>query len=165
VGDDLEIRAGDDERNATIDRLAGHFRAGRLTADELEERTTAAQNARTRGDLARLEADLPAPTATREPAARTGEEDERGGGFREHFGTYAVVITFLWILWALTGAGYPWPIWPMLGWGLGIALHWVGGRDGERERRLPGPPGLPRLPGLPPLPHERRDDRRDERRD
>jgi hypothetical protein len=156
VADDLEIRASDDERHATIDRLAEHFRAGRITADELEERTSAAQQARTRGDLTRLEADLPSPAGAEPPARAQADDDHDEGSFREHFGTYAVVITFLWILWAITGAGYPWPIWPMLGWGVGIALHWVGGRRGGR-RRLPTPPAPP---GLPPLPHERRDEPR-----
>jgi hypothetical protein len=25
----------------------------------------------------------------------------------------------------VTGAGYFWPIWPLLGWGAVLALHWV----------------------------------------
>ena len=52
-------RVGDAEREATLDRLAAHFAAGRLTEAELDERSTLAAEARTRGDLAALEADLP----------------------------------------------------------------------------------------------------------
>jgi len=33
------------------------------------------------------------------------------------------VIALLWLIWLVTGAGYPWPIWPMLGWGVGVAGH------------------------------------------
>jgi hypothetical protein len=159
VADDLEIRAGDDERNATIERLAEHYRAGRLTADELEERTSAAQVALTRGDLAALEADLPAPSAPAAPGRSRDDAGDDEGSLADSLKVYAVVITFLWIIWGATGAGYPWPIWPMLGWGLGLALGAVGRRSHRR-----GLPAAPPPPGLPPMPHDRPRERRDERR-
>jgi hypothetical protein len=28
-------------------------------------------------------------------------------------------------VWAITGAGYPWFLWPMIGWGIGVAFHAV----------------------------------------
>ena len=34
--------------------------------------------------------------------------------------TYLAVIALLWVIWLVTGASYPWPIWPMLGWGIGV---------------------------------------------
>ncbi len=40
-----------------------------------------------------------------------------------HLGSYVIVNVFLIIVWALTGAGYPWFIWVMLGWGIGVAFH------------------------------------------
>lgn len=43
--------------------------------------------------------------------------------FRFHLALYLVVNLVLIIIWALTGHGYFWPIWPMLGWGIGIAFH------------------------------------------
>ena len=33
------------------------------------------------------------------------------------------VMLLLVVIWALTGADYFWPIWPMLGWGVGIVMH------------------------------------------
>jgi len=27
------------------------------------------------------------------------------------------------VIWAATGAGYSWPIWAMLGWGVSLAIH------------------------------------------
>ena len=42
-----------------MDRLAAHFAAGRLTTEELDERTSAAAAATTAADLAALERDLP----------------------------------------------------------------------------------------------------------
>ncbi len=40
-----------------------------------------------------------------------------------HLGSYVIVNVFLIIVWAITGAGYPWFIWVMLGWGIGVAFH------------------------------------------
>ena len=44
-------------------------------------------------------------------------------GFKQHLATYAVVNGFLVVLWAITGGDDFWPVWPMAGWGLGLALH------------------------------------------
>lgn len=44
------------------------------------------------------------------------------------------------IVWALTGAGYPWFLWVMAGWGIGLASHIVayfsGGRNLARRERM-----------------------------
>ncbi|MCP4435251.1 MAG: 2TM domain-containing protein [Actinomycetia bacterium] len=36
--------------------------------------------------------------------------------------SYVIINAFLWIIWAVTGAGYPWPVWVTLGWGIGMAF-------------------------------------------
>jgi hypothetical protein len=59
------MRASDADRDAVLAELSEHFQAGRLTADELEERTGQALQARTFGDLARLTADLPSQSSAR----------------------------------------------------------------------------------------------------
>jgi hypothetical protein len=63
-----DIRASDAERDDVVQRLSGHAASGRLTLEELEQRISQAFGATTRGELARLTADLPqsAPSA---PAA------------------------------------------------------------------------------------------------
>lgn len=43
-------------------------------------------------------------------------------GFWTHVAIYVAVNALLVVVWAMTGAGYFWPIWPILGWGLGVAL-------------------------------------------
>ncbi|NED95414.1 DUF1707 domain-containing protein [Phytoactinopolyspora alkaliphila] len=66
------IRASDQERDETVERLSEHATTGRLTLAELEERIDRAYAATTRDELARLTADLPAPSsrpATSHPGA------------------------------------------------------------------------------------------------
>jgi Domain of unknown function (DUF1707)/Cell wall-active antibiotics response 4TMS YvqF len=67
--DETDIRSSDAEREATALRLRDAAGEGRLTLEELAQRIEAAYSARTRGDLARLVADLPAAGAALEPAA------------------------------------------------------------------------------------------------
>jgi DNA-binding PadR family transcriptional regulator len=55
------IRTSDADRERATARLRDHFAEGRLTREELDERITAALNARTAGDLRRVMADLPEP--------------------------------------------------------------------------------------------------------
>jgi 2TM domain len=44
--------------------------------------------------------------------------------FHTHALIYLTVMAFLWIAWAVTmPGGYPWPIWPMVGWGIGVAAN------------------------------------------
>lgn len=50
--------------------------------------------------------------------------------FKSHLITYLVVNAGLWIIWYFTGGrnyggGLPWPAWSMLGWGIGVASHYV----------------------------------------
>jgi hypothetical protein len=58
---DDRIRTSDADREQATARLRDHYAEGRLTREELDERVTAALNARTFGDLRRVMADLPAP--------------------------------------------------------------------------------------------------------
>jgi hypothetical protein len=55
------IRVSDADRERVTARLREHFAEGRLTREELDERITAALNAKTFGDLRPVMADLPEP--------------------------------------------------------------------------------------------------------
>jgi hypothetical protein len=44
--------------------------------------------------------------------------------FVRHAQVYVLVNAFLVVIWAVTDfGGYFWPIWPILGWGLAVALQ------------------------------------------
>ena len=69
----------------------------------------------------------PAPAADPQLRAEAAKRLEARADFRRHLVVYWIVMTFLVAIWLVTGGvdTYFWPIWPMLGWGLGIALHGV----------------------------------------
>jgi uncharacterized protein DUF1707 len=60
---DDSIRVSDADRDHVTAQLRDHFAAGRITPGELDERLSAALNAKTFGDLRRIMADLPGPVA------------------------------------------------------------------------------------------------------
>jgi Domain of unknown function (DUF1707) len=70
------LRVSDADRDRAIAELSEHYQAGRLTTEELEDRTGRALQARTAADLAGLFADLPrqrqvpATTAASTPVGR-----------------------------------------------------------------------------------------------
>lgn len=47
-------------------------------------------------------------------------------GFLIHLSMYLVMNIGLLGIWSWSGAGYPWFLWPMLGWGIGIVAHAIG---------------------------------------
>lgn len=71
--------------------------------------------------------------------------------FYQHLTSYAIVMAALVMIWLVSGGGYFWPIWPMLGWGIGLAFHAAALRwdrpvteeeistEADRLRRLEGP--------------------------
>jgi Domain of unknown function (DUF1707) len=59
------LRASDADRDRAVTSLGRHAEAGRLTADELEERVERAYAARTVAELDALQRDLPAEAAPR----------------------------------------------------------------------------------------------------
>ena len=75
---DESLRVSDAERDVTLRTLGDHAAVGRLTLDELEERSGRALAAKTRGELAALTSDLPAggaqasgsPALTRDARAK-----------------------------------------------------------------------------------------------
>jgi len=121
-----ELRASDADRERVADRLQAAAGEGRLTAEELEGRLELAFSARTEAELEPLTADL--------PAAPVRERAPRRRWHGEHVRAYVSVCLMLVGVWALTGAGYFWPIWPILGWGLPLWFATKGCARGRGKR-------------------------------
>ena len=82
------------------------------------------------------------PQALAAPAPSAAPDDQRAAirrirakrAFELHATVYVAVNLLLIAIWALTGPGYAnhrhgsesdfWPIWPILGWGVGLAAHY-----------------------------------------
>jgi hypothetical protein len=41
-------------------------------------------------------------------------------GLLIHLALYVAVNAMLFLIWNLTGRGYPWFVWPLAGWGVGV---------------------------------------------
>jgi hypothetical protein len=118
----LELRAGDDDRERVVGALHRHAQAGRLDPAELDERVESALNAKTFGDLQVLLRDLPdesrSPQAQAVAARRVAVTK-----LREHVGAWMTVTVITVAIWAATGADYFWPLWPIGIVGLTVILH------------------------------------------
>jgi hypothetical protein len=44
-------------------------------------------------------------------------------GFKAHLAIFVAVNTLLLVIWASSGSTYFWPIWVLLGWGIGLGFH------------------------------------------
>ncbi|MAF85478.1 MAG: hypothetical protein CL875_03220 [Dehalococcoidales bacterium] len=68
--------------------------------------------------------------------AKKRVEEKRG--FRNHLIIYLAVNAFLVIIWWVTGAGFPWFVFPLGGWGIGLLFNflvvYVFSKQPERER-------------------------------
>ena len=112
-----ELRVSDAEREQVATALRQHGEAGRLDVDELADRLERAYAARTGAELAALVVDLPPQSSGRSRRAAAA------AGLRHHFTAFAAVNLGLIGIWAASGGGEFWPIWPLMGWGLGLGCH------------------------------------------
>lgn len=122
------LRASDADRQRVVEQLQRHFSEGRLSPDELRERVSLAMTARTHGDLAPIQHDLPvldAPSVAASPHYEAAFSPvPTHNGLRVHVLMYLLIMTSLVVVWLLTTpGGYFWPVWPMLGWGIGVGAH------------------------------------------
>jgi hypothetical protein len=115
--DPSQLRVGDADRERVIEELHEHSVAGRLTAEEFEERIGAAYGASTHADLDALRADLPISASsvqleltTRKSRLRRRLAQEAGGSL-----SLSVVCVGVWL-----SAGGHADFWP--GWVIGFTL-------------------------------------------
>jgi Flp pilus assembly protein TadB len=150
VPGDPRIRASDADRDRTAALLREHHAAGRLTAEEFDERLDQALNAKTLGELDELLSDLPVidlyklPHESMQRPAGLPHTSIRprnpGGGTTARFGrgmgAWAVVTGTVIAIWVVTAAVGLAP-WMWIPWGLLVAVAswtWLMTRRYRRRR-------------------------------
>jgi hypothetical protein len=94
----------------------------------------------------------PVETLTEDRRALALDRLRKKRDFGAHLLAYVLVNSFLWLIWgvvyATSGFSFPWPLFPLGGWGIGLTMHawqvyWrqpITDADVERERvRLEAP--------------------------
>ena len=143
-----DLRVSDAEREETADRLRAAAGEGRLDAEELDERLTRAFAALTRSDLSALTADLPPAAEPAAPLAPLAPERHPVGAKLLQLAVPNVICI---AVWAATGAGTFWPIWVLVGTGIGavtVIVRHLTGADDDDGPGLPPPPRPPAPPRL-----------------
>ncbi len=126
------LRASDTDREQFVEALREHQATGRLTLQELSERTEQAYEARTLGDLDALATDVPdhgwagaplrgppaADPASRSPHPPADRQALARAALLRSLVWYGLLSVVLLVVWAMSGRDYFWPIWPILGFAL-----------------------------------------------
>jgi Domain of unknown function (DUF1707) len=124
------FRAGDRDRENTANVLGQALAEGYLDMPEYERRVQVAFSTSTATELRELLADLPLAHLRRsDPRVRAARQRAARLSVRLHLAAYlamVVIVLTVWLAVALsTGAWYFWPIWPILGAGIGVVGHAV----------------------------------------
>jgi hypothetical protein len=147
------LRASDRDRDVAMGVLTEAYADGRLTREEYDERAGAAAGAKTLGDLPPLLLDLvpqaPSP-GSRLPTASADALHARAVQHWESqrrqalmgFLIPTIICWAIWVMSALGGggfdAGFPWPLFVMLGTGAHVARVLMNRQDiiTDEQRRL-----------------------------
>jgi hypothetical protein len=160
---DPRLRASDQDRDRAASMLREHHAAGRLTAEEFNERLDRAFEAKTVGELDELLADLPKIDLFRLPDAELTRQSQQAQlhaaasqlaaaqarfspAWRAAAASWFTASLICFVVWALSGFGYPWPLWVAGPWGAILLGRWVTGSHPSGSRRAgPGPGGIGRV--------------------
>jgi hypothetical protein len=124
----VSVRAGDRDRERTANQLGQALSLGYLAMDEYDSRLQATFAAHTTAELRQLVTDLPLTQLRRsDPQRQDARRRAARMGVRIHLGAYLTMVVIVLTVWLAvgltTGAWYFWPIWPILGAGIGVASH------------------------------------------
>lgn len=136
------VRAGDREREETADLLGQALAQGYLDMAEYEARLQQVYDAHTTPDLRQLTVDLPVAELRRnDPRRKAAKLAAARRGIHLHLAAYTAMVVIVLTVWLAVGVGtgswYFWPIWPILGAGIGVLSH-----------ALPIRRGFPACPGF-----------------
>ncbi|MCP9271976.1 DUF1707 domain-containing protein [Mycolicibacterium arenosum] len=122
------VRAGDRERETAAGQLGLALAQGYLDMPEYERRVGSAFAAQTSGELRELVADLPLALLHRnDPRRREAQRAAARLSVRLHLAGYLLMVVIVLTVWTAVavsgGPTYFWPIWPILGAGIGLLCH------------------------------------------
>ncbi|QZT60561.1 DUF1707 domain-containing protein [Mycolicibacterium austroafricanum] len=122
------VRAGDRDRDITAGLLGQALAQGYLAMAEYESRLQMVYDAYTMPDLGRLTSDLPVAELRRnDPQRRAARVAAARRGVRVHLAGYLAMVVIVLTVWLAVGLGagswYFWPVWPILGAGIGVLAH------------------------------------------
>jgi hypothetical protein len=131
--------AGTHDREKTADLLGQAFAQGYLQVDEYDQRLQAVFQTHTAEELRHLIADLPLDRIRRhDPRRRAARLAAARRGVRAHLAAYLAMCVIVLTVWAAvaltTDATYFWPIWPILGAGIGLVSHAASIPRGKQSR-------------------------------
>lgn len=126
----LGTRAGDREREATAGLLGHALTQGYLDMTEYEDRVRAAFGAHTTAELKTLVSDLPVSQLRHsDPRRREARRAAARLSVRLHLTAYLLMVVVVVVIWLAVGLSvgswYFWPIWPVLGAGIGVVAHTI----------------------------------------
>lgn len=120
-------RIGDVDRERTAAQLGLALSQGYLDFPEYEARMNDAFAVGTAVELSTLIADLPQAIRRHDPQRQAEQVRAAKLGMRLHVGAYLAMVVIVLTVWAATaifaGTTYFWPVWPILGAGIGVASH------------------------------------------
>jgi hypothetical protein len=128
-----DLRVSDVERAAVQERLREAVGAGQLDLHEFDTRVATAWQAKTRGDLIRVTADLPAvpPPAPAPPRRRIFSDTPGGVALRVLSIIWLCAFSInvvVWLLVSLTSGEFvhPWPVWMLPSGAVLATLYAIG---------------------------------------
>jgi len=152
---DPKLRASDEDRDRTAGLLREHHAVGRLSPEEFSDRLDKTFAATTIGELEALLSDLPrmdlyrlpeAPLTRRPLQMQPRRQRHMPGAWRAAWGGYGTVVLLCFVVWVLSGAGYPWFLWVAGPWGAIMAGSYATYHAARSSRRQLGPGGPGQLP-------------------
>ncbi len=153
------VLVGDRDREDTANVLGQALAQGYLDMVEYERRVQAGFAAHTADELRRLVSDLPVARLRRSDPRRAAARAKAARlSVRLHLAAYLAMVVIVLAVWLAVGLSsgtwYFWPIWPILGAGIGLAGHAVplrliaGQQCPHRGLQVAGQPGW-HVPGMP----------------
>ncbi|GLX95709.1 DUF1707 domain-containing protein [Herbidospora sp. NBRC 101105] len=140
-----EMRASDADREKVAAALREHMVEGRLNAEEFGERLEAAYAAKTFGELRVLTRDLPDIDLKNLPARPEPVKPQAPGApanLKAAWGGWLFVGGINWAIWLILWISqgelvYPWPLWVMGPWGIGLLIATLTqSQNGDKKREL-----------------------------